>query len=97
MAPKLSSIYISGWQSSSTAASSNEPGPDFADYPMDTVPNKCDQLFRAMQHHERRLWEEECRESANPQVPDMMTPIVNRRMGKIEGLGRGVRTTLTEA
>jgi len=76
MAPKLSSIYISGWQSSSTAASSNEPGPDFADYPMDTVPNKCDQLFRAMQHHERRLWEEECRESANPQVPDMMTPIV---------------------
>ena len=48
MAPKLSSIYISGWQSSSTAASSNEPGPDFADYPMDTVPNKCDQLFRAM-------------------------------------------------
>ena len=40
MAPKLSSIYVSGWQSSSTASTSNEPGPDFADYPMDTVPNK---------------------------------------------------------
>ncbi len=37
----LSSIYISGWQCSSTASSTNEPGPDFADYPMDTVPKKC--------------------------------------------------------
>ena len=27
-------------------ASSNEPGPDLADYPMDTVPNKCEQLFK---------------------------------------------------
>lgn len=33
MAPHLSSIYISGWQCSSTASSTNEPGPDFADYP----------------------------------------------------------------
>lgn len=33
MAPSLSSIYVSGWQSSSTASSTNEPGPDFADYP----------------------------------------------------------------
>jgi isocitrate lyase len=38
----LSSIYISGWQCSSTASSTNEPGPDFADYPMDTVPKKCE-------------------------------------------------------
>ena len=37
----LSSIYVSGWQCSSTASSTNEPGPDFADYPMDTVPKKC--------------------------------------------------------
>ncbi len=37
----LSSIYVSGWQCSSTASSTNEPGPDFADYPMNTVPNKC--------------------------------------------------------
>jgi isocitrate lyase len=27
MAPHLSSIYVSGWQSSSTASTSNEPGP----------------------------------------------------------------------
>lgn len=54
MAPHLSSIYISGWQCSSTASSTNEPGPDFADYPMNTVPNKCDQLVRAQQHHDRR-------------------------------------------
>jgi len=38
----LSSIYVSGWQCSSTASSTNEPGPDFADYPMDTVPKKCE-------------------------------------------------------
>ena len=35
----LTSIYISGWQCSSTASSSNEPGPDLADYPMNTVLN----------------------------------------------------------
>jgi isocitrate lyase len=40
MAPCLSSIYVSGWQSSSTASTTNEPGPDFADYPSQTVPNK---------------------------------------------------------
>ena len=37
MAPHLTSIYVSGWQSSSTASTSNEPGPDFADYPMDST------------------------------------------------------------
>ncbi|KAJ3230216.1 hypothetical protein HDU81_004670 [Chytriomyces hyalinus] len=36
----LDTIYVSGWQCSSTASTSNEPGPDLADYPMDTVPNK---------------------------------------------------------
>lgn len=54
MAPHLSSIYISGWQCSSTASTTNEPGPDFADYPMNTVPNKVDQLVRAQIHHDRR-------------------------------------------
>lgn len=33
---------------------SNEPGPDFADYPMDTVPNKVHQLFSAQLFHDRR-------------------------------------------
>jgi len=54
MAPHLTSIYISGWQCSSTASTTNEPGPDFADYPMDTVPKKVDQLVRAQLHHDRR-------------------------------------------
>lgn len=40
MAKYLQTIYVSGWQSSSTASTSNEPGPDIADYPMDTVPRK---------------------------------------------------------
>ena len=30
MAPHLSSVYVSGWQCSSTASTTNEPGPDFA-------------------------------------------------------------------
>ena len=40
MAKYLTSVYVSGWQCSSTASTSNEPGPDVADYPYDTVPNK---------------------------------------------------------
>lgn len=31
MAPHLSTIYVSGWQCSSTASTTNEPGPDFAE------------------------------------------------------------------
>jgi isocitrate lyase len=38
-------------------ADSNEPGPDFADYPANTVPNKVDQLFRAQAFHDRRQTE----------------------------------------
>jgi isocitrate lyase len=30
----IETVYVSGWQSSSTASTSNEPGPDLADYPM---------------------------------------------------------------
>lgn len=36
----LQTVYVSGWQCSSTASVTNEPGPDFADYPYSTVPNK---------------------------------------------------------
>ena len=36
----LSTVYVSGWQCSSTASATNEPGPDFADYPYNTVPAK---------------------------------------------------------
>jgi len=33
----LDTIYVSGWQSSSTASSTDEPSPDLADYPMVSV------------------------------------------------------------
>lgn len=36
----LTTIYVSGWQCSSTASTTHEPGPDFADYPANTVPHK---------------------------------------------------------
>merc|ERR1719337_806615 len=57
MAKYLTTVYVSGWQSSSTASTSNEPGPDVADYPYDTVPNKVDQLFRAQAFHDRKQFE----------------------------------------
>jgi isocitrate lyase len=39
MAKYLDTVYVSGWQSSSTASSSDEPGPDLADYPYVSAPN----------------------------------------------------------
>ncbi|CAG8537970.1 7891_t:CDS:2 [Ambispora leptoticha] len=54
MAKYLETVYVSGWQCSSTASTSNEPGPDLADYPMDTVPNKVEHLFMAQQFHDRK-------------------------------------------
>lgn len=54
MAKYLETVYVSGWQSSSTASTSNEPGPDLADYPMDTVPNKVEHLFFAQLFHDRK-------------------------------------------
>jgi len=76
----LTSVYVSGWQSSSTASTSNEPGPDLADYPMDTVPNKVDQLFKAQCFHDRKQYEFRLRQTPewraeNPAV-DYMRPIV---------------------
>eukprot|EP00441_Pelagodinium_beii_P038975 CAMPEP_0197647340 /NCGR_PEP_ID=MMETSP1338-20131121/24971_1 /TAXON_ID=43686 ORGANISM="Pelagodinium beii, Strain RCC1491" /NCGR_SAMPLE_ID=MMETSP1338 /ASSEMBLY_ACC=CAM_ASM_000754 /LENGTH=544 /DNA_ID=CAMNT_0043221113 /DNA_START=66 /DNA_END=1700 /DNA_ORIENTATION=+ len=80
MAKYLTSVYVSGWQCSSTASTSNEPGPDVADYPYDTVPNKVDQLFRAQlfhdrkQVHDRRGWTAEERAKTPP--VDYMNPII---------------------
>lgn len=70
----LETIYISGWQSSSTASIINEPGPDLADYPYNTVPNKCDQLYRAMEFHETRMLE--AAERGDPKTFDCLTPII---------------------
>lgn len=78
--PHLSSIYVSGWQCSSTASTTNEPGPDFADYPMNTVPNKVDQLVRAQLHHDRRQQQERSQALLANKDPgtklDFLTPIV---------------------
>ncbi|KAK7746292.1 isocitrate lyase 1 [Cytospora paraplurivora] len=54
MAKYLDTVYVSGWQSSSTASSSDEPGPDLADYPYTTVPNKVAHLFTAQLFHDRK-------------------------------------------
>ncbi|KAJ9197948.1 hypothetical protein DTO166G4_5665 [Paecilomyces variotii] len=58
MAKYLETVYVSGWQSSSTASSTDEPSPDLADYPMDTVPRKVNQLFMAQLFHDRKQREE---------------------------------------
>merc|ERR1719352_1205813 len=80
MGKYLTSVYVSGWQSSSTASTSNEPGPDVADYPYDTVPNKVDQLFKAQLFHDRKQYEERRRMSpeARAKAPkvDYMNPII---------------------
>lgn len=80
MSKYLSSVYVSGWQSSSTAATNNEPGPDIADYPYDTVPNKVDQLHRAQLFHDRKQYEERRRwtpeERANNAPVDYYNPII---------------------
>mmetsp|Transcript_402 Transcript_402/g.693 ORF Transcript_402/g.693 Transcript_402/m.693 type:complete len:520 (+) Transcript_402:153-1712(+) len=80
MAPHLECVYVSGWQCSSTASTSNEPGPDFADYPANTVPNKVDQLFRAQCFQDRRQNEERARmtpeERAKTPKIDYLRPII---------------------
>eukprot|EP00906_Rhabdomonas_costata_P003219 RCo004919 len=58
MAKYLTSVYVSGWQCASTASTTNEPGPDFADYPYTTVPNKVEQLFKAQLFHDRKQQQE---------------------------------------
>ncbi|ROT34623.1 isocitrate lyase [Sodiomyces alkalinus F11] len=58
MAKYLDTVYVSGWQSSSTASSSDEPGPDLADYPYTTVPNKVGHLFMAQLFHDRKQRQE---------------------------------------
>jgi isocitrate lyase len=64
MAKYLETVYVSGWQSSSTASSTNEPGPDLADYPYNTVPNKVEHLFVAQLFHDRK--QREARTSMSP-------------------------------
>ncbi|RHZ69302.1 hypothetical protein Glove_284g62 [Diversispora epigaea] len=80
MAKYLETVYVSGWQCSSTASTTNEPGPDLADYPMDTVPNKVEHLFFAQLFHDRK--QREARFSvpkeARTKIPfvDYLRPII---------------------
>ncbi|KAH3684208.1 hypothetical protein WICPIJ_004851 [Wickerhamomyces pijperi] len=80
MAKYLDTIYVSGWQSSSTASTSNEPSPDLADYPYDTVPNKVEHLFFAQLFHDRKQREERLRatpaERSKMNYTDFLRPIV---------------------
>lgn len=80
MAKYVNTIYVSGWQCASTASTSNEPGPDLADYPMNTVPNKVDQLFKAQQFHDKKQRLERSMMNSeellkNKEI-DFMTPII---------------------
>ncbi|KAF9013441.1 isocitrate lyase icl [Cyathus striatus] len=80
MAKYLETVYVSGWQSSSTASSTNEPGPDLADYPSNTVPNKVEHLFMAQLFHDRKQREARARlsdaELAKTPVIDYLRPLV---------------------
>merc|ERR1712127_874076 len=77
MAKYLTTVYVSGWQSSSTASTSNEPGPDVADYPYDTVPNKVDQLFKAQLFHDRKQYEDRRRMSPEDRAKNPPTDYLN--------------------
>ncbi|CAH9121178.1 unnamed protein product [Cuscuta epithymum] len=80
MAKHLDTIYVSGWQCSSTHTSTNEPGPDLADYPYDTVPNKVQHLFFAQQYHDRKQREARMNmgreERAKTPFIDYLKPII---------------------
>ena len=80
MAKYLDTVYCSGWQCSSTASTSNEPSPDIASYPMDTVPNKVEHLFKAQQFHDRKQYEARMRmskeERLNTPIVDYLNPII---------------------
>ncbi|QLQ80585.1 hypothetical protein HG537_0D05860 [Torulaspora globosa] len=75
MAKYLDTIYVSGWQCSSTASTSNEPGPDLADYPMDTVPNKVEHLFKAQLFHDRKQLEERAKATSQQELDAMGPPV----------------------
>ncbi|KAG8080286.1 hypothetical protein GUJ93_ZPchr0007g3868 [Zizania palustris] len=80
MAKHLDTVYVSGWQCSSTHTSTNEPGPDLADYPYDTVPNKVEHLFFAQLYHDRKQREARMSlpraERAHAPYVDFLKPII---------------------
>ncbi|KAK1809451.1 isocitrate lyase 1 [Friedmanniomyces endolithicus] len=80
MAKYLDTVYVSGWQSSSTASATDEPGPDLADYPYTTVPNKVSHLFKAQLFHDRKQRQERLEvpvsQRSSVKNTDFLRPIV---------------------
>jgi isocitrate lyase len=80
MAKYIDTVYVSGWQCSSTASSTDEPGPDLADYAYTTVPNKVGHLFMAQLFHDRKQREERLTtpkaDRANAPSVDYLRPII---------------------
>ena len=76
MARFAETIYVSGWQASSHHSSIMEPGPDLADYPLDTVPKHVERLFRAQQFHDRKQFEEQWTKKNFENSVDYLRPIV---------------------
>ncbi|XP_010240914.1 PREDICTED: isocitrate lyase-like [Nelumbo nucifera] len=80
MTKHLDTIYVSGWQCSSTHTTTNELGPDLADYPYDTVPNKVEHLFFAQEFHDKKQREARMsmsrEERARTPYIDYLKPII---------------------
>ena len=78
MAKYLDTVYVSGWQSSSTSSTTNEPGPDLADYPYTTVPEKVEHLFKAQLFHDRKQRHERMTiaDRSKAENTDFLRPIV---------------------
>lgn len=71
-------VYVSGWACSSILTTTNEVGPDFGDYPYDTVPNQVERLFKAQQLHDKKSYYTwlQSKDPANTERVDYMRPII---------------------
>ncbi len=72
-------VYVSGWACSSLLTTTNEVGPDFGDYPYDTVPNQVERLFKAQLLHDRKetFHYNEClQKGKESEFIDYMRPII---------------------
>jgi isocitrate lyase len=69
MAKYLTTVYVSGWQTSSTTM--KDPGPDLADYEYTAVPQKVEQLSRAQDFHARK----QRKERHNMNSKDLSEPV----------------------
>ncbi|KAL8966151.1 MAG: hypothetical protein Q9197_006148 [Variospora fuerteventurae] len=79
-APNQEVLYLSGWACSSLLTTTNEPSPDFGDYPYNTVPNQVERLFKAQQLHDKIQWDRRRKMTASERLEtpyiDYMQPII---------------------